>query len=243
MKKIFAPLAIFWVLLRLWPEKIRAFKVAIGTGVVMILALLPWMARNYVVHGQLVLLGTNGGYTFWQSHNPFTEKYLRMGSDLDPIAFNEGIDWQNKGLDGLSEADQDHWFYREGFSFIRQHPLEPVRLAGLKLWSLWGWNLYPDSGNPKKNALFTLTYAPLFVLCLVGMVVSRKQWRSASLLWFAFVAFSVVYVVFYGKTIYRCPLDPLILVFAACALIKGFHVLRPGGPEERCHSEKGTAIR
>ena len=216
----FAPLAMLWLLIRMWPDNKRAFKVAAGTGFVMILTLLPWMARNYMVHGQLVLLGTNGGYTFWQSHNPYTEKYLRMRSDLDPIAFNEGIDWQSKGLADLSEAEQDHWFYQEGFHFIRQHPLEPVRLAGLKLWSLWGWDLYPDSGNPKKNALFTLTFAPLFVLGLVGLIMSWKQWRAASLLWFAFIAFSLVYVVFYGKTIYRCPLDPLILVFTAFALTR-----------------------
>lgn len=222
----FAPLAMLWLLIRMWPDNKRAFIVATGTGVVMVLALLPWMARNYAVHGQFVLLGTNGGYTFWQSHNPFTAKYLRMGSDLDPIAFNEGIDWQSKGLDDLSEADQDHWFYQEGFRFISQHPFESIRLAGQKLWCLWGWQLYPDSGNLRKNALFAITYVPILVLGVVGLILSRRRWRSASLLWGAFLAFSLVYVVFYGKTIYRCPLDPFIIVFAAIALTRALDVFR-----------------
>ena len=37
-----------------------------------LLTLLPWTLRNCYLHGQPVLISTNGGFTFWNGNNPFT---------------------------------------------------------------------------------------------------------------------------------------------------------------------------
>ena len=61
-------------------------------------------------------------------------------------------------------------------------------------------------------------YGGLFLLCLTGMVVTRREWRDVSLLWFVQIAMTVLYVAFHPSTRYRVPTDPLLFLFSAAAL-------------------------
>jgi len=62
-------------------------------------------------------------------------------------------------------------------------------------------------------------YGGLFVLALIGMVLTARAWREVSLLWFAQISMTVVYVVFHPSTRYRVPTDPLLFLFSACTLM------------------------
>lgn len=59
----------------------------------------------------------------------------------------------------------------------------------------------------------------LFALGLLGVVVSARRWRDVSLLWFAQISMTAVYVFFHPSTRYRVPTDPLFFLFSACALV------------------------
>ncbi|MFQ5963082.1 MAG: ArnT family glycosyltransferase [Candidatus Scalinduaceae bacterium] len=214
----FIPFVFVWLWFSSPSKKIRVLKIITITSIFIILTVLPWTVRNYMVHGRLVLLGTNGGYTFWQANNQFTEKYIKMRSDLDPIAFNEGIDWKEEGLYGLSEVEQNSWFYKEGVGYIYNHPFDLVRLSALKFLSLWSWHIYPSSESKLKNAIYTFTYGPILIMAIAGIVLSHNRWEKTSLLLLLFFAFTIVYAIFYGKTIYRSPLDPFLFVFSAYTL-------------------------
>jgi len=61
-------------------------------------------------------------------------------------------------------------------------------------------------------------YGGLFILCLVGMVLTWREWREVSLLWLTQIAMTVVYVGFHPSTRYRVPTDPLLFLFSAAAL-------------------------
>ena len=214
----FIPFVVIWLWISFFPNKTLSLKIIAVIFAFIVLTVLPWTIRNYLVHGQFVLVGTNGGYTFWQANNQFTEKYIKMRSDLDPIAFNEDINWREKGLHELSEVEQDKWFYREGMRFIYNHPFDFIRLSGLKFLSLWSWYLYPSSESKLKNAIYTLTYGPLLVLAIAGIMLTYNRWKQTSLLLFLFLSFTILYMVFYGKTIYRSPLDPFLFIFSAYTL-------------------------
>ena len=220
----FVPVAALWLLLTTRPG-VRAWGSALTFAAGVVLALAPWAARNFRVHEQFVLLGTNGGYTFWQSNNPSTEKHLRMRSDLDAVAFTEGIDWRKQELSKLSEVGQDRWFYRQGLDFVRERPGAFLGLAWLKLRGLWGWTLYPESGGRIKNLAYSLSYGPLLLLAVAGFIAARR-FRETSLILGLVAAFSLVYAVFYGKTIYRTPMDPLLFVFSAYCLGRIWELLR-----------------
>ncbi|MCB9455472.1 MAG: hypothetical protein H6671_05760 [Anaerolineaceae bacterium] len=63
----------------------------------------------------------------------------------------------------------------------------------------------------------------LFLIGLVGIVLSWRQWREVSLLWFAQISMTLVYVAFHPSTRYRVPTDPLWFVFSAYALLWVWH--------------------
>jgi 4-amino-4-deoxy-L-arabinose transferase-like glycosyltransferase len=59
----------------------------------------------------------------------------------------------------------------------------------------------------------------LFLLGLVGVAFTARQWREVSLLWFAQISMTAVYIVFHPSTRYRVPTDPLWFLFSAAALV------------------------
>jgi 4-amino-4-deoxy-L-arabinose transferase-like glycosyltransferase len=59
----------------------------------------------------------------------------------------------------------------------------------------------------------------LFLLGLAGIVLSVKYWREVSLLWFAQISMTLVYMFFHPSTRYRAPTDPLWFLFSAYAIV------------------------
>lgn len=69
------------------------------------------------------------------------------------------------------------------------------------------------------RAVHRLYWGSLFVAGLIGLLLSFRQWREVSLLWFVHLIMMIVYVVFHPSTRYRAPTDPLWFLFSACLLI------------------------
>ena len=61
-------------------------------------------------------------------------------------------------------------------------------------------------------------FGPLLLLAILGVALSWREWRRASLLWAVQVSMTLVYVAFHPATRYRAPSDPLLFVFSAIAL-------------------------
>lgn len=226
----FYPFAALWLLLRFSGRKAEAIRAVFLVFFFAILVFVPWSLRNYSVHGGFVLFGTNGGYTFWQANNPLTEKYLKMRNDTDRLSAE--TDWGSKGLSSLSERERDKWFYTEGRRFIRENPDAFMRLAALKFKSMWSWTIYPVELNRTKGLVYTTTYVPVLFTALLGIAMSLGRWKDTSLLLMLFLSFTVTYMVFYGKTVYRSPLDPFLMVFSAYALLKIYSMATKGRQRE-----------
>ena len=62
-------------------------------------------------------------------------------------------------------------------------------------------------------------FGALLILALVGIVLTVKQWREVSLLWFVQISMTITYIVFHPSTRYRVPSDPLLFLFSAYTLI------------------------
>jgi 4-amino-4-deoxy-L-arabinose transferase-like glycosyltransferase len=70
------------------------------------------------------------------------------------------------------------------------------------------------------RAVHIAYFGGLFLLALAGIALSRRQWRSVSLLWFIQISMTVFYVIFSGPTTrYRVPTDPLLFLFSAYTLV------------------------
>ena len=62
-------------------------------------------------------------------------------------------------------------------------------------------------------------FGSLLLLAIIGVILSAKQWRDVSLLWFVQISMTLMYVIFHPSTRYRVPTDPLLFAFSAYALV------------------------
>ncbi len=79
----------------------------------------------------------------------------------------------------------------------------------------------------EDNSLFAMVgrnlhivyFGGLWLLALVGAVISWRDLRDLSLLFFVQISQTAVYLLFHPSTRYRSPTDPLLFVFSALAVV------------------------
>ena len=89
-------------------------------------------------------------------------------------------------------------------------------------------NLIPGIAPGNKNSLagrlaaevdvglaYAVVVIPLFV---AGLWITRRRWRELALLYGVVAVHTAVAVVFFGSLRGRIPVEPVIALFAACAL-------------------------
>ncbi len=75
--------------------------------------------------------------------------------------------------------------------------------------------LFDQIGRP----IHIIYWGGLLLLGIAGIVLTWRQWRDVSLLWFVQISMTVMYVLFHPSTRYRVPTDPLLFLFSAYTLI------------------------
>jgi hypothetical protein len=213
------------------------------------LTVLPWVARNYVIHGR-PLLSTNGGHTFWNGNNPFTtgsslDVYIDRvnryaGLNIDPSLGTNGIIELRPyplprevlpQVTRLSETELDAALYAAGLAFIRENPGDWLRLLLTKVISFWWFR--PNLGrsspipggesryyDPTWIAPYQVVYVIILVLFLIGLVYSLKDWRTFALFYLLFGYLTVVYAAFNVITRYRWEIEPFLLTFGMLGLVR-----------------------
>ncbi|MDE2775980.1 MAG: glycosyltransferase family 39 protein [Chloroflexota bacterium] len=80
---------------------------------------------------------------------------------------------------------------------------------------------YQDNSlfNIVGRNLHIIYFGGLWLLAIAGAWLRRREWRMLSLLVFAQVSQTLVYLLFHPSTRYRSPTDPLLFVFSAAAIM------------------------
>jgi hypothetical protein len=193
--------------------------------------ILPWSIRNYKVSGEPILFAAKGGFNFWLGNNPdatedsadkryameklveflkphFPRIDLSIPSNLSPLMF-----------DGRTEK----LFYSASISYIKENPIHYLFLSFKK--GLFLWKLYPDTSsknefsNPWVKLINIITYGPILLFGIAGIILSYRHWRRTSLLVLLFFSFTIVHAIFFPKVRFRIPLDPFLIIFCSYSLI------------------------
>lgn len=209
----FLPLAALWLIWR----KQRQLLVVFAAGVAMIV--LPWVARNYIVHDQFILTAAHGGVTLWTGNNSLA----RGEGDLaaNPIMGQARRDFEARHP-GLSNQELDDVYYAEVFAFVREHPGRWLILEARKLF----YTFVPigPSYTLHSNRYFVASLVSYGLLAPFALVGLWQLWRRAgpSPLWalgLLVLSSVIVCLVFFPQERFRIPvLDPAALVAAAVAL-------------------------
>jgi 4-amino-4-deoxy-L-arabinose transferase-like glycosyltransferase len=184
-------------------------KLALSISLVIgwILFLTPWVVRNYRIHKHIVVSTTHYGINLWYVFNPgYTYQSLNppMPEELFSALSNEP-----------NEVKRADLYVAEAKKFIRENPklvLERLVFNFLTYWRPW---LSPKVTSLAENLVYTTSYAPLFLLFLLG--IFKIPWNDPR--WMA-IAFFMVYKVlahvpFYMIVRFREATMPLMLLIAA----------------------------
>jgi hypothetical protein len=113
-----------------------------------------------------------------------------------------------------NEALVDEWFRTKGLDYISDHPWRTIGNGLRKIVDAFGWlpsprrSFWPSLGH-------ALSYGPVMIFGLWGLLAGRWHWRKHSIFYAQFATFAAVTAVFFGHTSYRAYLDGYWVVFAA----------------------------
>ena len=186
----------------------------------------PWCYRSVILFDRLVLVSANGGVNLWMGNNPgSTGGYM----DLPSRQF-------------ANEVDRDHYYGGEAVKFIITHPLTYAKLSFNRAMTTYGretigvvWNEKGLSSKFTGGSLLMLKRISsaywwlLLVLGLIGFVLALRR-RPLRPLWpvlVTFTFFAVFPILTVAMDRYHVPIDPILAIFAAYALLRNASDMKP----------------
>lgn len=228
---IWLPIVLVWLALRerqALASFARTRAAPLLLGVTLVLG--PVALRNYAVSGQLIVTTSQFGQNFYIGNNPDadgTYRSLRFGHGGAQFERTDAIELAEQATGSKLDASEvSHYWSNRAWSFIGSSPLRWSKLM-LKKWLLvWNARELPDSDEPAvyEDASWllagldrVLSFGTLFPIALVGAVLASNAGRL--LHWLA-LGLSASIALFFVVERYRYPLVPILLLFAAFALLR-----------------------
>jgi len=243
----FMPFLIPWLILFLSGNASSRFKSATLIIIFMILTMMPWTIRNYIVFKEFMLVPTGSGVTFYVYNNENT-----LAKIHDPVIFVGALplttDEQRKEMSLLSESDRDRYLYKLGWEFAKLHPKDffKIRLISLgQFWHFWPElparykEYYAKEGAYRSPLLdkfvdthllyfIKILYHLIYNILFIGMFISitysvrkRVEFRKSLLLIFLLISVTLLHSI-HGTDRYRLPTDPYVFLLGTHGLLTFF---------------------
>jgi hypothetical protein len=218
---LFIPFFLLWLWWAARP-KLRYLVLPIA---VVLLMMLPWTVRNFIVFDQFVLLNTNAGYAFfWGNHPIYGRKFIpiltrEMGSYYSLIPSD---------LLHLNEAALDTALLKLAIKNVVEDPWRYLLLSMSRIpsyFTFWPSSESSTIGNLSRVASFGL-FSPFMLvglghsirLCTASL---RAGLASPLFLPYLFVIFYTgIHVLTWTLIRYRLPVDAVLVSFAGLAIAK-----------------------
>lgn len=218
----------------------RAQPAAAGALVVGVMtAILPVTFRNMAVSGDFVLTTSGGGEVFYIGNNDEATGLYKAPPFVRADPRFEHEDFRRKareltGNDDLSHAEASRYWFGRGLDFIRENPGRTIGLYLKKFGLMWNRVEVADNYSFNFNRRLSpplqvpIDYGMLAALGLVGVFLTRNQWRRLMPLYLMFIAYFAGLLPFFYFSRFRVPLTPILIIFASFALVRLWQAGRAG---------------
>ena len=233
---LFAPLFALWFLLqraRSWRHGLAA---AAGFSAAVLVPILPITAHNTFARGDFVLISSQAGLNFWIGNNPYSD-------GVTAVAPGTSATWWQGYRDVIAQAEQaegrplrasevSQHYSRRAWDFLLNSPEQSLPLLAKKLGLFWTAHEYANNTDIHFFAhhfswvpRLSLGFAVLAPLGLLGFALSLRDPRLFPL-WGFLIVYTLGVVAFFVNSRYRVPVLPVLMLFAARALVWGGENLR-----------------
>lgn len=209
-------------------------------------AVAPSGVRNQIVSGDFRLIVSQLGPAFYIGNNAEADgTYRPLSSAGGGTAFEraDAMALAEQAVGGsLTRAEVSRYWLRQALDDIISQPGDWVSLIGRKFALVLSATEVIDTESQYSHAdrsrlLRLTTYVThvgvMVPLALLGVWVSRRQWRVLWLLYGMFVAYAASMLLFYVSAQDRYALVPFFVLFASFGLVNGRRVLRDGWASQR----------
>lgn len=216
------PVVVIWTLIIKRRDVRLSFRAIAFYLILAIVVMMPWTIRNYRVHGRFVPIVSRSGATLWYGNNQWASGDI--GEDFEMLKQK----LPDAGTDDEVEASL---YYRdEALRYIKANPGRFLVLGLKKTVNFWLPVGLKFPGLAERLTVRTrvvqglLTYVPIFLLSLIGLLLLLRDlrlFRDPRLLFLllVLVEYTLVHAVYTGMTRYRQPLEPITIVIASWALL------------------------
>lgn len=240
---LLAPLVVLWLVLdpasSLPREKRIAFAATFGT--VLLLLILPFTIRNYVVADDLVLLNSMGGPNFYMGNQrkadgtwqpPSLGSRVRVDNPKTMQREFRRAAEQSTGHPMKTSEVSSHWLAR-GIEEIAEDPLRWIRLEARKLglffnaYEVWNNRSIEISRSFSRVLQLPLPgFGLIAPLGLLGMALARRRWRTLVPIYSTLLVYLASALLFFVLSRYRMPATVLFIPWAAFASVEIVEGLR-----------------
>jgi hypothetical protein len=181
-----------------------------------LLVIVPITVRNLKIHGEIIPIATNGGVNFFLGHggSPAWKDQIR-GIPADYESGDSLI-----GISSRTATEEEAYFYRLGWEYIREHPGQSLLdLAGKLRPMYWDSDYWPASEvqahflRTMDRLLWRMLLLPLSLLSVLWPRGGRA--RAWALLLGVAASSLLIPALFWGQTRFRVPFIPYIIALAA----------------------------
>lgn len=201
------------------------------------LLLLPWVVRNYVLFEQIVPVASGGGGGLYHGSNQSFEGHYQYELSRKVIAK------ETAGLE--NPLDKDRTLLRKSLHSIGEAPFQFSMLA-IKKFIRFFTQVYEDiprggqrDTNPAVLIVLMLSYYPILMGCILGVIRERRQWRILFPLHLVILYSGCIYAMMLVTPRYRIPLYPFMILFLSAWLVPFLKKQRL----KRDHDETGMSDR
>jgi 4-amino-4-deoxy-L-arabinose transferase-like glycosyltransferase len=200
-----------WLFRWSFASRVWAIKSCFIMASLCILCVLPWSIRNYLVFGAFVPIKSSMGAHLLQGNHPFsTSEGATFGPEMKNVFSTE----ERALLETMDEVQANKFMQSKAIEFIKADPAMFVGRTMNRIYYYWA-PVNPYRETP-YDRLRILTYGPVFVLGIIGFLLSRRYWRQSSLLLALMLSYPLFYYVT-QVTINRYRFAPeVFLIIPAC---------------------------
>jgi 4-amino-4-deoxy-L-arabinose transferase-like glycosyltransferase len=215
---ILLPVFLFWVAFRGAADPAKNRKLSAAAFGVAVLLCLPWTIRNYSKFHRVVPIRSNFPFELWIGNNDIFDEHA-VGGIQRITRFGEIRLYTQLGEPAFMDEKR-----RLAFEFMRTHHALEVRLTGRRIVATWlgtetPWRDFRSTDSWLVRTIF-LGNAFVTVATIFGIAVLFFR-RSPHAVPIALVPilFPVVYYVTHTSLRYRHPMDPILLLLSAVAIV------------------------
>jgi Tfp pilus assembly protein PilF len=185
--------------------------------------------RNYVIGKDFVLISANAGITFAQGNNPWARGSIAVIPGFSGEVTNQRYEETQiaERVTGrkLKPSEVNTFWFKWGFTFIRQRPLEYLRLLLYKTAILFNnhelgsnYLLNVDKEVTPWLRLAFLPFGFIMAWAIIGFARISLERPAALALIAAFVGSFLTAMIFYANSRYRMTLVPPAIIMAGGGL-------------------------